>query len=177
MHQGLDRAFKNVSSANTVLVTDIPIQASAIDGSTSIRIRYLRNTFELWKAHPIFGNGTGGFRDADVKLGGVSAGGGPSTAATPQVSPEQTYARILVEHGVIGLGVLLILWGLQVYYSFKLSNKMFANLALGFMAVMIFGSFSQDLLRDESPRLFYIFFSVLFFAPIVFKKQVASQSI
>lgn len=171
MHQGLDRAFKNVSSANTVLATDIPIQDSAIDGSTSIRLRYLRNTFELWKAHPIFGNGTGGFRDADIKLGGVNAGGGISTANAPQVSPEQTYARILVEHGLIGLSVLLVLWGLQVYYAFKLSNKMFANLALGFMAIMIFGSFSQDLLRDESPRLFYIFFSVLFFAPIVLKNK------
>lgn len=174
MHQGLDRAFKNVSSAQTVLASDTPIQASPIDGSTSIRLRYLRNTYQLWKTSPIFGNGTGGFRDADVQLRGVSASGQISTVSAPQTSPEQTYARILVEHGLVGLSVLLGLWGLQVYYSFKLSKKMFANLALGFMVIMIFGSFSQDLLRDESPRLFYVFFSALFFAPIVFKKQLRS---
>ena len=171
LRQGLDRAFKNVSTANAVLTTDTPIQQSKIDGSTSIRLRYLRNTVELWILNPLFGSGTGGFRDSDVKLGGITAWGGISTAISAQTSPEQTYARILVEHGLIGLAVLLALWGLQIYYSFKLSDKMFANLALGFMAVMLLGSFSQDLLRDESPRLFYIFFSVLFFAPIIFKTQ------
>jgi O-antigen ligase len=174
LHQGLDRAFKNVSTANTVLTTDLPIQQSTIDGSTSIRLRYLRNTFEIWQAHRLFGNGTGGFREADIELGGVTAGGGISTAIAAQTSPEQTYARILVEHGLVGFAVLLALWVLQVYYSFKLTDKMFANLALGFMTVMLIGSFSQDLLRDESPRLFYVFFSVLFFAPIVFKKQTES---
>ncbi|MSP52666.1 MAG: O-antigen ligase domain-containing protein [Gammaproteobacteria bacterium] len=174
LHQGLDRAFKNVSTANAVLATDIPIQQSTIDGSTSIRLRYLRNTFELWVLNPLFGNGTGGFREADIELGGVTAGGGISTALSAQTSPEQTYARVLVEHGLMGLAVLLALWGIQIYYSFKLSDKMFANLALGFMTMMIFGSFSQDLLRDESPRLFYIFFSALFFAPIIFKTRTES---
>jgi O-antigen ligase len=169
LHQGMNRAFKNVSTANTVLSTDVPIQQSTIDGSTSIRLRYLRNTYEIWLAQPLFGNGTGGFRDADIELGGVTAGGGISTAMAPQTSPEQTYARILVEHGLLGLALLLALWGLQVYYSFKLTDKMFANLALGFMTLMILGSFSQDLLRDESPRLFYVFFTALFFAPIILK--------
>ena len=171
LHQGLDRAFKNVSTANSVLTTDAPLQQSTIDGSTSIRLRYLRNTYEIWLAHPLLGNGTGGFRHADIELGGVTAGGGTSTAMAAQTSPEQTYARILVEHGLLGLAVLLALWSMQVYYSFRLTDKMFGNLALGFMVVMILGSFSQDLLRDESPRLFYVLFTALFFAPIIFKNH------
>ena len=176
LHQGLDRAFKNVSTAKTALNTDQSIQSSNMDVSTSLRLRYLRNSFELWQAHPLFGNGTGGFRDADARLGGVTASGGISSATAAQTTPEQTFARILVEHGLIGLIILLALWGTQIYYAFKLSDKMFINLALGFMGVMIFCSFSQDLLRDESPRLFYIFFSALFFAPIVFKTQTESQA-
>ncbi|MSP52667.1 MAG: O-antigen ligase family protein [Gammaproteobacteria bacterium] len=163
---GMMRAFNNVS-LQTILH---PHTSNGVDGSTSTRIVYLHNSYTLWKQAPFFGHGTGGFRGADIKIGGVSAAGVMSTESAAQTTPEQTYARILVEQGIVGLTILLVLWGVQLFYAFKLNNPMRKNLAIGVVVTMLLASFSQDLLKDESPRLFYIYFTSLLFAPLVQRK-------
>jgi O-antigen ligase len=163
---GMSRAFKHVS-LQTILH---PNTTSQMDGSTSTRIIYLHNSYTLWKQAPVFGHGTGGFRGADIKLGGMTANGTVTTNQSAQTTPEQTYARILVEQGAVGLIILLALWGVQLYYAFQLKNPMRKNLAIGLVVTMLLASFSQDLLKDESPRLFYIYFTSLLFAPLVQRK-------
>lgn len=166
---GMTRAFSHVS-LQTILHPQSMSSNTLVDGSTSTRIMYLHNSYTLWKQTPIFGHGTGGFRGADIKIGGMSAGGVISTQAAAQTTPEQTFARILVEHGLVGLVVLIALWGMQLFYAFKLKNPMRKNLAIGLMITMLVASFSQDLLKDESPRLFYIYFTSLLFAPLFQRK-------
>jgi len=138
--------------------------------STGVRYEYMRNSFELWKQKPILGHGTGGYRAADVAIQGITASGAVTSTAHAQVTPENTYYRILVEHGLIGFLVLVLLWVWQLLTAFKMKDPIFRRIAVVFMLVMIFASFSQDLLLDESPRLFYILFSVLLYAPTIMRK-------
>jgi O-antigen ligase len=163
---GMSRAFNHLSLQKILH----PDMNNKVDGSTNVRIIYLHNSYTLWKQAPIFGHGTGGFRGADVKIGGIAAAGNLSTEQASQTTPEQTYARILVEQGIVGLIILLAFWGTQLFYAFKLKNPMRKNLAIGLMVTMMLASFSQDLLKDESPRLFYIFFTSLLFAPLFHRK-------
>jgi len=167
---GMTRAFQHVSLQTIFHPKSVQNSNTLVDGSTSTRIMYLHNSYALWKQAPIFGHGTGGFRGADIKIGGIAASGGVSTQAAAQTTPEQTFARILVEHGLVGLAVLVVFWSVQLFYAFQLKNPMRKNLAIGLMVTMLVASFSQDLLKDESPRLFYIYFTSLLFAPLFQRK-------
>ena len=139
--------------------------------STGVRYEYLRNSLTLWQQKPILGHGTGGFRAADVKIKGTNFDGGVTTTKNAQVTPENTFYRILVEHGAVGLIVLILLWGWQLFKAFSIEDVLTRNLAVAFMLTMIFASMSQDLLIDESPRLFYILFSTLLYAPMIMQKN------
>mgnify|MGYP003704893439 CR=1 FL=1 len=162
----MTKAFQHVSLQTILHPQPLNNTNQLVDGSTNTRILYLHNSYTLWKQAPFFGHGTGGFRDADIKIGGVAASGTTSTQQAAQTTPEQTFARIVVENGLVGLIVLLALWGLQLFYAFQLRDPMRKNLAIGLMVTMLLASFSQDLLKDESPRLFYIYFTCLLFAPL-----------
>lgn len=169
---GMTRAFQHVSLQTIFHPSSAVNSNTVVDGSTSTRIMYLHNSYTLWKKAPIFGHGTGGFRGADIKIGGMTASGIASTQEAPQTTPEQTFARILVENGLIGLIILTALWSVQLFYAFRLKNPMRKNLAIGLMVTMLLASFSQDLLKDESPRLFYIYFTSLLFAPLFQRKNI-----
>ena len=138
--------------------------------STGIRYGYLLNSITLWKHAPLVGNGTGSYRYWSPKIDGITAGGGVSTVTHSQTTPENTYYRILVEHGLLGVVVLLGFWFWQLFIAFKMKDALYRNVAIGFMATMFVASMSQDLLLDESPRLFYILFTCLLYSPLVMKK-------
>ena len=138
--------------------------------STGIRYGYLFNSIALWKQAPILGNGTGSYRYWSPKIHGITAGGGVSTVKNTQTTPENTFYRILVEHGLAGEIVLICFWLWQLLIAFKMEEALYRNLAIGFIATMFVASMSQDLLLDESPRLFYILFTCLLYSPVVMKK-------
>lgn len=151
-HIGLESALHNVNKPGT---------------SAGIRHEYLRNSLTLWQRKPIWGYGTGGFRRADIAIRGVNAGGEFTTIAHAQATPENTYYRILVEQGIVGLLALLLLWGWQCIAAFRLTEPIARQVAIAFMLVMLVASMSQDLLLDGSPRLFYVLFSTLLYAPLI----------
>lgn len=141
-----------------------------LDTSTGVRFGYLLNTITLWKKAPIFGHGTGSYRYWSVVIHGINANGGVSNLSDEQVTPENTYYRFLVEHGLVGLLVLLGFWFWQLSMAVKMPDLMYRHLSTAFMMVMFVASMSQDLLLDESPRLFYILFTCLLYSPVVMKK-------
>ena len=126
---------------------------------------------QLWKQKPILGHGAGGFRSADVKIKGINAGGSVTTTKDAQVTPENTYYRIIVEYSIVGLVVLVLLWGWQIIKAFKLPDPFTRKLAIAFMLTISLGSMRQDLLIDESPRLFYILFPVFLYALVIMCKK------
>ncbi|MDF2939961.1 MAG: O-antigen ligase [Gammaproteobacteria bacterium] len=141
--------------------------SSYYSNSSGVRLDYAVKSYQLWKEKPIFGYGTGGFAAAYVTVGGISAGGASlSTMQNPQVSPENTFYFIAVEHGVFGLFILLALLYTQWKGSFKLSDILDRHIAQGLVISFVLASFSAPMLLDESPRLFFVFFSSLVFAAL-----------
>lgn len=138
--------------------------------STGVRFGYLLNTIKLWKMSPVLGHGTGSYRYWSVKIHGIDAKGDISNPLNEQTTPENTYYRILVEHGLVGEIVWICFWLWQLIMAFKMDDVLYRHLALSFIVTMFIASMSQDLLLDESPRLFYILFTCLLYSPIVMKK-------
>ena len=155
MQQGLKRivtstkAFHQVHQDNT---------------SAGLRLQFAKNSLKLWKKKPIIGYGTGGFLKAYVDIHGISAGVVPSTMQHPQHDPEGTYTFILVEHGLLGLLMVLALYGAQIRRAFMIEKGIQRNLAQGFMLLIVIFSFGGNLLLGNSTMVFYIFFSALLFA-------------
>ena len=160
LHTGINRMLHNVNKAKT---------------SAGIRHEYLSNTLTLWQKRPIVGYGTGGFLLADIAIKGAKADGGVTNIDHPQTTPENTYYRMLVEHGIVGLLALLLLWGWQCVAVFRFTEPVARHVATAFMLVMIVTSMSADLLLGESPRLFYILFSALLYASLIMRKRGATS--
>lgn len=130
--------------------------------SGGIRIQYFKDSYHLWKKHPILGYGTGGYKDANIAIGGINASGQVSTVAHPQSIPEDSYSFILVEHGLIGFFVLLMLYGKQFFYGWQASSQS-RILLLGFIVAIIIGGFANNMIAGGSTVIFYAFFTGLFF--------------
>ena len=155
-HTGLGRAVHNFNRTGT---------------SAGIRHEHMITSLRLWQQKPIFGYGTGGFRPADFKIKHIGPNGSVVNIGRMQDSPENTYFRILVEYGMVGLLVLILLWGWQCVAAFRLSEPVARQIAMAFMLVMIVASMSQDLLLDNSPCMFYVLFSTLLYAPLIMRKR------
>jgi O-antigen ligase len=132
--------------------------------STGLRLEYTKNCIRLWKQKPIIGYGTGGFLKAYVDIHGVTAGEQPSTMQHPQTDPENTYTFILVEHGLIGIVLLFLLYLAQIRRAFTFSFKLQRHLAQGFVLLVVAFGWAGNLLLSNSPLIFYLFFSVILFA-------------
>jgi O-antigen ligase len=130
--------------------------------STAIRLQFVKDTYHMWRQAPIWGQGTGGTLKADIEVQGIRYDGTPLTLTNNQPFIESTYGSMLVEHGLVGLIVLLLLYGVQVWKSFSL-GAFYRPLALGFMLVMIIGGIANNMMFDGSTLIFYVFFSSLFF--------------
>jgi O-antigen ligase len=143
--------------------------------SEGIRLQYWKDSLTLWKQKPLFGQGTGGYRAADITIKGITAAGGTTSYAAAQVTPENTFYRILVEQGLLGILLLIGLFAVQLYYAIFKMRGLRQKITIGFMCTIIFASFSQDLILDESPRLFYTLFTSLLYAPILLPWQKDSE--
>jgi hypothetical protein len=100
-----------------------------------------QNTLILWKQQPVIGHGTGSFVNAYFNNQALS---------------QNTFYTLLVNHGIIGLGLFL---GLLVYLLQGLQlRRDRSNLKLGaiFILTMILGSFSTDILLSTPARLWFI---------------------
>ncbi|MDF2529344.1 MAG: O-antigen ligase [Gammaproteobacteria bacterium] len=146
--------------------------------SSGVRLDYAVKSYDLWKQKPIFGYGTGGFANAYISVHGISAGGSNySTPSNPQVSPENTFYFIAVEHGLFGLLILVGMLVVQWLGSFKLPNVLDRHIAQALVLLFIACSFSAPMLLDESPRVFFIFFTSMVFASLSKSPLPVSQSL
>lgn len=145
--------------------------------SSGIRLDYAVKSYELWKQKPIFGYGTAGFQQAYINIHGIAAGGASfSTPSNPQVSPENTFYFIAVEHGLIGLGLLIALLLVQWRAAFTLPDSLDRHIAQALVLSFIVASFSAPMLLDESPRLFYVFFTSLLFASLSKRTGIPAEN-
>lgn len=163
----------SVSAATNDTNVNVEQKYKYLHTSTGVRFGYLLNTITLWKKSPVFGHGTGSYEYWSPVIKGINAGGEVATLQHPQSTPENTYYRFLAEHGFIGLLLLLGLWIWQLLVIKKMPDKYYRQLAYAFMLIMFTASMSQDLILDESPRLFYIFLTCLLYGPLVTNRMGA----
>jgi O-antigen ligase len=94
-----DRVAQGVHEVNTYETT--PEVTSA-----GVRVMFLKNTLELFKIRPLLGSGTGSFAKEYRDHFGSPQKGWRGVAAT---DPHNQYLFILIENGLLGLAVFLML--------------------------------------------------------------------
>ena len=112
--------------------------------STEQRVQMFRTSFDIWRAHPLLGVGTGGVPRAVAQLGPFEGGG----ARIQFVHPHNQYIFNLVRWGPSGLLLLLAVFycwlceGWKYRWDISISYQLIALTGAG---LMIYGLFSPVL--------------------------------
>ncbi len=128
------------------------------DANTSIgqRRQFWDNATHLWLAAPLIGHGTGSFAREYAALA-------QKTSALPSDNPHNEYLLIAEQTGVIGLTLLLALFGVMLWYSRKLGQP-YGWLAQGLVLTMAVSCLLNSSLLDMAEGHFFAFFTAMFFA-------------
>jgi O-antigen ligase len=148
-HQRVDLAVSSVTQWNPkVAVVGDPI---------GWRLEYFYHTAEIIQEHPLMGVGTGGFVQA-------------YRARTEQAGldvpphPHNQYLFIMVQVGIVGLGLLLWLFVQQWRSAPLAGDEKYRLLARGLVVTIAVGCFFNPFLVDHTEKLFYCLFSGLMYS-------------
>lgn len=133
--------------------------------SVGLRLEFYHNSFKLLKKHPWIGTGTGSFAQDYLS---VSTGKQFATQ-----NPHNEYLNIAVQFGLLGVLVLLAMFIVHAWTSFRLQglHQYFAQAVLVSIAV---GSLFNSWLMDLTQGCFYVIFTALFFAALPYKSDKLS---
>jgi O-antigen ligase len=121
--------------------------------SMGVRIHGITTSISLFLTSPIWGHGTGSFLPLTLSI-----------YHAPTSSPQNTFAFILAEQGLIGIIIfLLLLFSLYRIATLK-TEKSATSIALTVLAFIIIGGISQSVIVSENTRYFIIFFSAIAFS-------------
>lgn len=146
-------------------ITEVTTYHRNVETSLGERIDFYRNSLSLIKSHPVIGTGTGSFSHeyANIK-------------PTPKVltnNPHNEYINITIQFGIVGLAVLLLLFGSQIWESRKLPPRL-KRLAQAIVIAIAFGSTANSWLLDSTEGHFFTLFSALTFAALPSQKRNGS---
>ncbi len=134
-------------------------KVAVVDDPIGWRLEYFYHTAEIIQDHPLMGVGTGGFVQA-YRARTAQAG----LDVPPH--PHNQYLFIMVQVGIVGLGLLLWLFA-QQWRSASLAGEItYGLLAKGLVVTIALGSFFNPFLLDHTEKLFYCWFSGLMFSGI-----------
>jgi|WetSurMetagenome_2_1015567.scaffolds.fasta_scaffold174181_2 O-antigen ligase len=125
--------------------------------SMGLRIGFVKNSLQLIKKHPIFGTGTGSLRVEYAKL-----------TPTPKFltkNPHNEYLNITVQFGIVGLLLLLSMFGYQLWLSKQLPINMRYFVQAVTISIML-GCLANSWLMDTTEGHFYAYFMILTFAAL-----------
>lgn len=125
--------------------------------SVGARITFAKNSINLIKHRPTFGFGTGSFITEYAAISPV-----PSTLTH---NPHNEYLYITVQFGVLGLTVLLLFFGVPLWYSRLLPDEE-KYVARGVITGIMLGCFANSWLLDITEGSFYAYFIPLAFAAL-----------
>lgn len=133
--------------------------------STGLRISFLKESYHLWKKKPLFGYGTGSFKNAYLTLDGYNINGQKNTPESALDQPHSDYAYIIVQLGLFGFITFMWLLSKQFFLSFQLP-AFEKQCAQAFILSFMIGSLDTTLMFYATSLTDYFFFSALFYAPI-----------
>ncbi|MCE5253299.1 MAG: O-antigen ligase family protein [Actinomycetia bacterium] len=98
---------------------------------------------EVWSEVPLTGVGVGAFQSAVGRAGGHD------------IVAHNTFIQVLVENGIVGLVMMILLWGVLVWYVWRLHGQA-RLLWLGIFAVWVVGS---TVLSLESFKITWVIYA------------------
>ncbi len=125
--------------------------------ATGYRLEYYRNSLTLIREHPFLGVGTGGFSGAYAAL--VRGTGMDATT-----NPHNEYLMVTIQLGLVGLGVMLLLFAVQWRNASGLPGGFEGPAARGLVLLILSASVVTSTLIDHTEGLFYVWMSALLFA-------------
>lgn len=123
--------------------------------SVGLRMAFVENSIKLIMVHPILGVGTGSFTK---EYAAFNPAVGELTS-----NPHNEYIHIMVQFGVVGLMILLLLFGVSLWYSQFLPEKQ-KYMARGVVVGIMLGCLANSWLMDITEGYFYVYFIALAFA-------------
>ena len=134
-------------------VTQWSPRMATYDGVTE-RMEFFHYTVEIIQDHPLVGVGTGGFMQAYAQH--VQNLGLPVPT-----HPHNQYLLVMVQVGIVGLGLLFWLFAQQWRSAYFPGNAGYGLLARGLVVTIAIGCLFQPALNDHTEKLFYCLFSGL----------------
>jgi O-antigen ligase len=157
---GLAFTFSPMFKTRTyAAIDDIKIYHKTDNTSVGLRISFAKNSLRLIKKNLFLGTGTGSFVDTYATIKHIPAG-----------NPHNEYLNITIQFGILGLIVLLLVFGIPLWYSRFLPEEPKYIVRAVVLGIMV-GSFANSWLLDTTEGHFYVYFIVLAFAAIPIKKQ------
>ncbi len=148
---------ENIAKVSNESINDsIPIESLPCMSSTQLRLNSLKTSWEIIKQNPVFGVGTGDWRDEMVKE--YVASDMPCNAHE-QTAPHNQYMRTLVKYGFVGL----VIYVFYIFQLFKVYRKQLRYGQLPFLITLIFCGLGYDLLDVGSSAPIFAFFSTWLF--------------
>ncbi|MBU3542196.1 O-antigen ligase family protein [Polynucleobacter sp. MWH-Loch1C5] len=131
------------------------------DESTSIglRLTFWRNTIEMLPDQVIFGTGTGGFSKA-YKTHLLQKYGNLTQDQTLTVDPHNQYLKLLIEHGIIGLIVFLLLLTKLIQNGTKFQLAKLVGIPI-LTSVAVTSLFNSHFSTFNEGMLVYLFCGIL----------------
>lgn len=119
------------------------------DSSVGLRLKWSLDSLELFKEKPYLGHGTGSFTYEHKQLS-------TKINTVPTTNPHNQYLLIMVEHGLLGLLLLLSFFIILIKESFKLAffEK---RIAIGIITTIMIGSLANSWLNDFTTMHFFVF--------------------
>jgi O-antigen ligase len=154
---GSDTFHSRITKAASEFSQWHPNQLAAVGDSVGLRMEWYRNSLEIIRDHPVFGVGTGGFRQAYAeKIKG--------TGMLPTTNPHNQYLLTAIDLGLLGLGFLLYLFYRQWRLARMLPSALERSLAHALLLAIMSGCLFNSLLLDHTEGLLYGWMSSLLYA-------------
>ena len=132
--------------------------STAKDSSIGLRIAFFVNSYELFKESPFFGVGTGDFPQEYDRMNDKNTPGLTST-----VQPHNMYMLILVQLGLVGLVVFIMLFYIQLKIAFSSSSYLIRNVGVAIPVLFLVIMWSDSyLLGHFTGYLFILCSSVIY---------------
>jgi O-antigen ligase len=127
----------------------------SFDTSVGLRLEFYKNSLNLLKNHAWIGTGTGSFSQEYLAIA--------QNKQFATRNPHNEYLNMAVQFGLLGFAMLLAMFIVHWWASFRLSglHQYFAQAVLIAIAA---GSLFNSWLMDVTQGCFYVFFTALFFA-------------
>jgi O-antigen ligase len=146
-----------------------PGRATNMGSSTGLRMEFYHNSLKIIRENPLLGVGTGGFVDAYKK----------QVRNSPMIStdnPHNQYLLTAIELGLIGLGMLLILFATQWRMAARLPFRQEKMAAFAMLLAIITGCMFNSFLSDHAEGLFYVWTTGIIFAGLSAERNVEAAS-